>query len=152
MGNTVLQGVFISAIAIMITALIAPAFYTSDKKANKLLSRYVVPLDSANDSSLALSVTHIENILKQPHIQPGNIALVAFGKGIELFQVGNAYQVRLQNLIEKGVQMYVCEASMQPMNKAQRQPVVLTDGVHKVPNGKQYLDELMEQGYINSFA
>jgi intracellular sulfur oxidation DsrE/DsrF family protein len=111
-----------------------------------------VPLYNAKDANLAFSVAHIEKILQQSHVQPGNIALVAIGKGIELFQVDNIYQERLQNLLAKGVQMYVCEASMKSVNKAQRQPVMLTDGVHKVPNGKQYIDELMEQGYINSFA
>ncbi len=48
--------------------------------------------------------------------------------------------------------MYVGKASMKPVKKAHRQPVMLTDGVQKVPNGKQYLDALSEQGYINSFA
>ena len=149
MVHSVLQGVFITIIAIMIIGLITPAFYTSDKKTDKLFTRFVIPINNANDASLAFTVAHIEKLLQQPHVTPDNITLVATDTGIELYNDKSKYQARLQNLLAKGVQMYVCESTA---NKTHRQSVKLIDGVKKVVDGKHYIEELMEQGFTNSLA
>lgn len=142
---TLLQGIFLTAIPIMIAGILAPAFYTSDKKTDKLLSRFVIPVENNKDDTLAYVVSHIEHLLKKPDISPHNITLVASGKGLQLFNTDSRYQTRLQTLLAKGVRMYADETAMSNTNQ-------IFDGVKRVSNGKQYVEELMDQGYINSIA
>ena len=152
MVHTFLQGVFIATISIMVIAIVAPAFYTSTKNPDKLLSKFVVPIDDASQTSQAFAVTHIETLLQKSRIAPQNIALVAADKGVHLFEKGNKFEQRLQALREKGVQMFVCEASLKSMRQSQQAVFTLFDGVIKVANGREQIDILMDQGFTNSFA
>ena len=152
MFQSILQSVFITIIGIMVLGLIAPAFYTSDKKTDKLLSKFVVPIDSAKESTQSFTVSHLEILLNQNHITAENIILVAADKGIYLFEKDNKYQSRLQKLMEQGVQLYACEISQLNIKNKYNHPLHLLDGVKNVANGKLYIESLMEQGYTNSFA
>lgn len=148
MFQSVMQSIFITMIGIMIIGLVVPAFYHSDRKTNPLLSHFVIPIDNATTAHQAMTISHMETLLQQPHVLADNIVLVAYDKGIHLLEQGNTFQARLQVLIEKGIQCYACDATQA---KLKDRPVLIA-GVKNIANGKQYIDTLMEQGFTNSFA
>lgn len=152
MFQSVLQSVFITIIGIMVLGLIAPAFYTSDKKTDKLLSKFVVPIETAKESTQSFTVSHLEILLNQNHIAAENIVLVATEKGVYLLEKDNKYQARLQKLIEKGVQLYACEISQLNIKSKYAHQLQLVEGVKSIANGKLYIENLMDQGFTNSFA
>ena len=152
MFQSIMQSIFITTIGIMIIGLVAPAFYISNKNTDKLQSKFVVPIDNAADSTHAFMVSHLEILLNQQHVAPENIVLVATGKGVYFLESGNKYQARLQGLMEKGVQLYACEASQAAITGKSSNRLALMKGVKTISNGKQYIETLMDQGFTNSFA
>lgn len=136
----------------MIIGLIAPAFYTSDRKTDKLLSKFVVPIDKATESTQSFTVSHLETLLNKNHISAENIILVAIDKGIYLLEKDTKYQARLRALMDKGVQLYACEISQTALKNKYSHPLVLLEGVKNITNGKLHIENLMEQGFTNSFA
>ena len=148
MFHSVMQSLFITTIGIMILGLVVPAFYHSDRKTNQLLTHFVIPIDNATVARQEFTVSHMETLLKQPHVLAENIVLVAYGKGVHLLERGNKLQARLETLIGKGVQCYACELTL----AKQPERLALLDGVKNVGNGNQYIDTLMENGFTNSFA
>lgn len=152
MFQSILQSVFITTIGIMVLGLIAPAFYTSDKKTDKLLSKFVVPIENAKESTQSFTVSHLEILLNQNHIAAENIVLVATDKGVYLLEKDNKHEARLRTLMNQGVQLYACEISQAVIKNKQSQQLLLVDGVKNIANGKLYIENLMEQGFTNSFA
>ena len=136
----------------MVIGLFIPAFYHSNQKTSTVLSQFVVPIDNASDANQAFTVAHLETLLQQKHILATNIILVAYGKGIYLLEKGNHFQPRLQALIEKGVQFYTCNTTQATIKNQLFHHIDFIDGVKSVPNGKDYIETLMEQGFTNSFA
>ena len=136
----------------MIIGLVVPAFYHTEQKTNRLLSQFVIPIDNATTARQELTVSHLETLLKQPHVLANNIVLVAYDNGIYLLEKGNHFQPRLQALIDKGVQFYACETTQATIKNVLANHIDLVDGVKSIPNGKDYIETLMEQGFTNSFA
>jgi len=152
MYQTILQSIFIATFGVMILGLILPAFYQSKLKTDTFLSKFVVPIDNASDASQAFTVSHMETLIQKNQVLPENIVLIAYGKGVYLLEIGNHFQTRLQALSDKGVQFYASATSQAANQKGVPDHVQLLDGVKTIADGKQYIENLMEQGFVNSFA
>ena len=152
MYQTIMQSIFITTIAIMIIGLVAPAFASPTGKAHPQPSKFVIPIDKASDARQDLTVSHLETLLQHQHMRASDIVLVAYAKGIYLLEKGNHFQARVQALIDKGVQCYACETTRTKIETQLASRLNLLDGVKGTVNGQQYVEALMEQGYVNSFA
>jgi intracellular sulfur oxidation DsrE/DsrF family protein len=152
MYQTIMQYVFITTIAIMVIGLVAPAFASSTGKTNTLLGKFVIPISNSSEASQAFTVAHLEKLLQQDNVLAANLVLIAYDKGIYLLEKGNHFQSRVQALADKGVQFYACEKTQVAITRLIDNQLDLIDSAKNIADGKQYIETLMEQGFVNSFA
>ena len=151
MHHIILKAVYLIAFINILYLLVLPVIHRSKGLPNPLLQTFVIPISSSHGAAMSFTVSHIE-ILLQRNIPAGNIALVAMGQGIYLLEECNSqYHLRVQALLEEGVQVYACESSMQRLttNLAAGR-FQLMAGVKMTADGKQLVDSLMNAGFVSA--
>lgn len=155
MFHTAVQTVFLTTIGIMVLGLIAPIFYTTEKARNKhnpLLERLVVTIGDGKSTTQSTVIGHLESLINRQHLEPQNICLVAYDKGVYILEKGHRYQQRLQALSNKGMPIYACDNGLTTIRSKHGGQFTLMEGVTIVPNGKQQIEALMDMGYTDSLG
>ena len=152
MFQSIMQSVFITTIAIMILGLVVPVFFSSTANPNAQPGRYVIPISDATEVQQTLTLSYLETLLRQKAPPLAETVLVAYGKGIYLLEDGHKYQDRLQALMQNGLSCYVCARSLAEIEARTGIPPLLQVGVQHIANGQAYVETLMDQGFVNTFA
>jgi len=145
--HTFLKFLMLIMLLIMFLATLLPAFFTKARKGAKN-PRNVIIIDSANSEKLQRYLAYAESLVKDQTIANNEVILVALGDGINVLDVGGKLAFRVEKLMQKGIQAYICDASW---HKSSRQFVLLPNIKH-VENGTDFAESLMDSGYVNQFA
>ena len=75
-------------------------------------------------------------------------------QGVYLLEKSNSqYHLRIQALLDEGVQVYACESSIRKLiTNSNNHQFQIMDGVKITPSGTQLVDSLMDEGFVNVTA
>lgn len=142
-----LKAIMLGMLLVMLLAIFIPAFFTKNRKSAKT-TRNVIIVDSASKEQQERLLAYAETLVKDHSVANGEIVLIALGSGINLFDASNIQRQRVEKLIHKGVQAYICDKTY----RAKSQRFELIPQIMHVENGIALADELMNAGYVNQFA
>ena len=156
MVQTFLKSAYIAGMLFVLLMLIVPILHASrnqKKVQDSLMQQFVLTIDNSKLDSLAFITAHAKILMEQNQISADRIVLVALEQGNQVLRKGNFLQPQVEALLATGIQVFACESSMTRSAKsAGMTKDQLIHGVKTTPNGKQLVDKLMEEGYVNSLA
>jgi hypothetical protein len=132
----------IAAFSAIVLALMLPVETAVASDLHKLAIH--VDRDDAVTLKLAINNANKAWAELQPDIA---IKVVVYGPGIALVTKGGTHEQSVLDLIDKGVQYYLCDVTVQKMVKELGRSPDLVKGVNIVPSGTVKLLELQEQGF-----
>ena len=77
-----------------------------------------------------------------------DIEIVTFGKGVRLMFADSPHQVRVASLIENGVRFYVCQNTLDTMERTQGNRPVVSSSAIMVQAGVAHIIDRVDDGYI----
>lgn len=105
--------------------------------------KVVFHIDTDSNAILSMALKNIMNILKYGG-EDKEVAIVANGSAVKLFQKDTPYKIELKELHNKGVNIYLCSVSLEALN-IERDNILEVCEV--VPSGVVKIVELQERGY-----
>ena len=77
-----------------------------------------------------------------------DIEIVTFGKGVRLMFAGNEHEVRISSLVENGVRFYVCQNTLDTMERIHGERPKINPAAIKVQAGVAHIIDRVDEGYI----
>jgi intracellular sulfur oxidation DsrE/DsrF family protein len=77
-----------------------------------------------------------------------DIEIVTFGKGVRLMFAGNEHEVRISSLVENGVRFYVCQNTLDTMERTHGERLQINPAAIKVQAGVAHIIDRVDDGYI----
>ena len=77
-----------------------------------------------------------------------DIEIVTFGKGVRLMFAGNEHEVRISSLVENGVRFYVCQNTLDTMERTHGERPEINPAAIKVQAGVAHIIDRVDDGYI----
>lgn len=142
-----LKAIMLASLLVMFLAVFLPAFFTKQRNNTKAAGELII-VDSANKEQQDRLLAYAETLVKDHSVANGEVVLIALGSGINLCDSANLQRQRVEKLIQKGVQAYICDKTY----RAKSQHFDLIPQIMHIENGIALADELMNAGYVNQFA
>jgi len=77
-----------------------------------------------------------------------DIEIVAFGKGVRLLYAGNEHEVRIASLVENGVRFYICQNTLDTMERLHGERPEINPSAIKVQAGVAHIIDRVDEGFI----
>ena len=77
-----------------------------------------------------------------------DIEIVTFGKGVRLMYAESEHQVRISSLVENGVRFYVCQNTLDTMERNHGNRPEINPASIKVQAGVAHIIDRVDDGYI----
>ena len=77
-----------------------------------------------------------------------DIEIVTFGKGVRLLFADSKHQVRVASLVENGVRFYVCQNTLDTMERVQGSRPEINSSAIMVQAGVAHIIDRVDDGYI----
>jgi len=77
-----------------------------------------------------------------------DIEIVTFGKGVRLMFAGSEHEVRISSLVENGVRFYVCQNTLDTMERTQGERPTINPAAISVQAGVAHIIDRVDDGYI----
>ena len=77
-----------------------------------------------------------------------DIEIVTFGKGVRLMFADSQHQVRVASLVENGVRFYVCQNTLDTMERTQGSRPEINSSAIMVQAGVAHIIDRVDDGYI----
>ena len=77
-----------------------------------------------------------------------DIEIVTFGKGIRLMYAGSPHEVRIASLVENGVRFYVCQNTLDTMERTHGERPKINPASIMVQAGVAHIIDRVDDGYI----
>ena len=77
-----------------------------------------------------------------------DIEIVTFGKGVRLMFADSQHQVRVASLVENGVRFYVCQNTLDTMERTQGNRPEINSSAIMVQAGVAHIIDRVDDGYI----
>ena len=77
-----------------------------------------------------------------------DIEIVTFGKGVRLMYAESEHQVRISSLVENGVRFYVCQNTLDTMERIHGSRPEINPAAIKVQAGVAHIIDRVDDGYI----
>jgi hypothetical protein len=77
-----------------------------------------------------------------------DIEIVTFGKGVRLMYAESEHQVRISSLVENGVRFYVCQNTLDTMERTHGSRPEINPAAIKVQAGVAHIIDRVDDGYI----
>lgn len=77
-----------------------------------------------------------------------DIEIVTFGKGVRLMFAGSEHEVRIASLVENGVRFYVCQNTLDTMERVHGERPEINPVAIKVQAGVAHIIDRVDDGYI----
>ena len=77
-----------------------------------------------------------------------DIEIVTFGKGVRLMYADSEHQVRISSLVENGVRFYVCQNTLDSMERTHGNRPIINPAAIKVQAGVAHIIDRVDDGYI----
>ena len=132
----------INILLILLYLVFASAQVQASEKTKVLI--HVTSSNKANHTSV---INNVNALLKEYGKNGIDIEIVANGRGVGIANKKNAIRTKITPLLEKGVRLSVCNASIHKL-KSIGQEIPLINGAIQVKNGTIHLIKLQQQGYL----
>lgn len=77
-----------------------------------------------------------------------DIEIVAFGKGVRLLYAGNEHEVRIASLVENGVRFYICQNTLDTMERLNHVTPEINPAAIRVQAGVAHIIDRVDDGFI----
>jgi len=77
-----------------------------------------------------------------------DIEIVTFGKGVRLMYAGSEHAVRIASLVENGVRFYVCENTLDTLERTDGERPKINPAALMVQAGVAHIIDRVDDGYI----
>ena len=77
-----------------------------------------------------------------------DIEIVTFGKGVRLLYAGDENEVRIASLVENGVRFYVCQNTLDTIERLQHETPEINPAAIRVQAGVAHIIDRVDDGYI----
>ena len=77
-----------------------------------------------------------------------DIEIVTFGKGVRLMYAESEHQARISSLVENGVRFYVCQNTLDTMERTHGSRPKINPAAIKVQAGVAHIIDRVDDGYI----
>lgn len=77
-----------------------------------------------------------------------DIEIVTFGKGVRLMYAENEHQVRIASLVDNGVRFYVCQNTLETMERIHGERPKINPAAILVQAGVAHIIDRVDDGYI----
>lgn len=144
--QTTLKVIMLGSLLLMLGLMVLPAFFTKPRH-NANLIRNLLVFDTANKDTQQRYLAYAESLVKTHAATAGEVVMLVHDKGITLFDA-NDLQPRLAVLMQKGVEVYICDKSLVSATKQ----VSLPPQIKHVENGTAFAEQLLNSGYVDQFA
>lgn len=137
--------------SLLLAVLMALSWATScadDSRDLKPFAEVHVVLQLSDQSNEAVVLDVANNLIKN-YGGPDNIdiEIVTFGKGIRLLFAGTEHEVRIASLVDNGVRFYVCENTLDTIERKTGIRPVMTKHADYVRAGVARIIESVAEGY-----
>lgn len=134
-------------LAILVALPWATSFADDSRDAKPFAEVHVV-LQLSDQSNEAVVLDVANNLIKN-YGGPDNIdiEIVTFGKGIRLLFAGSDHEVRIASLVDNGVRFYVCENTLDTIERKTGVRPVVTEHADFVRAGVARIIESVAEGY-----
>jgi len=122
--------------------------FADDSRDSKPFAEVHVVLQLSDQSNEAVVLDVANNLIKN-YGGPDNIdiEIVTFGKGVRLMFTGSEHEVRIASLVENGVRFYVCENTLDTIERKTGVRPVMTEHADYVRAGVARIIESVAEGY-----
>ena len=124
------------------------AGFADDARDSKPFAEVHVVLQLSDQSNEAVVLDVANNLIKN-YGGPDNIdiEIVTFGKGIRLLYAGSEHEVRIASLVDNGVRFYVCENTLDTIERKTGVRPVMTEHADYVRAGVARIIDSVAEGY-----
>jgi intracellular sulfur oxidation DsrE/DsrF family protein len=77
-----------------------------------------------------------------------DIEIVTFGKGVRLMYAGSEHEVRITSLLENGVRFYVCQNTLDTLERVHGERPKINPAAIMVQAGVAHIIDRVDDGYI----
>jgi intracellular sulfur oxidation DsrE/DsrF family protein len=145
-----------SKIILLSLMLVVLAAVTSAASANEVTGEEFKPfaekhviLQLSDQSNEAVVLDTANNLIKNyggPDMI--DIEIVTFGKGVRLMFAGSEHEVRISSLVDNGVRFYVCQNTLDTMERTHGERLKINPVAIKVQAGVAHIIDRVDDGYI----
>ncbi len=143
----------LSLLGLLFASLIATAqmAYANEVKGEefKPFAEKHIILQLSDQASEAVVLDTANNLIKNyggPDMI--DIEIVTFGKGVRLMFADSPHEVRISSLVENGVRFYVCQNTLDTMERTQGNRPKINSSAIMVQAGVAHIIDRVDDGYI----
>jgi intracellular sulfur oxidation DsrE/DsrF family protein len=130
------------------TSQIAAANEVSGEEFKPFAEKHVI-LQLSDQANEAVVLDTANNLIKHyggPDLV--DIEIVTFGKGVRLMYAGSEHEVRIASLVENGVRFYVCENTLDTLERSHGERPKINPVAIMVQAGVAHIIDRVDVGYI----
>ena len=122
--------------------------FADDSRDSKPFAEVHVVLQLSDQLNEAVVLDVANNLIKN-YGGPDNIdiEIVTFGKGVRLLFAGSEHEIRIASLVENGVRFYVCENTLDTIERKTGVRPIMTEHADYVRAGVARIIESVAEGY-----
>jgi len=133
---------------LLTTTQIAAANEVTGEEFKPFAEKHVI-LQLSDQASEAVVIDTANNLIKNyggPDLI--DIEIVTFGKGVRLLYADSPQQVRIASLVENGVRFYVCQNTLDTMERTHNESPKINPAAIRVQAGVAHIIDRVDDGYI----
>lgn len=137
----------LAALALALSQVVA-ANEVSGEEFKPFAEKHVI-LQLSDQANEAVVLDTANNLIKHyggPDLI--DIEIVTFGKGIRLMYAGSEHEVRIASLVENGVRFYVCENTLDTLERTDGKRPKINPAALMVQAGVAHIIDRVDDGYI----
>jgi len=138
----------ILASLLLAAAQAAPANEVQGEEFKPFAEKHVI-LQLSDQANEAVVLDTANNLIKNyggPDMI--DIEIVTFGKGVRLLYAGDENEVRIASLVENGVRFYVCQNTLDTIERLQHETPEINPAAIRVQAGVAHIIDRVDDGYI----
>ena len=138
----------ILASLLLAAAQAAPANEVKGEEFKPFAEKHVI-LQLSDQANEAVVLDTANNLIKNyggPDMI--DIEIVTFGKGVRLLYAGDENEVRIASLVENGVRFYVCQNTLDTIERLQHETPEINPAAIRVQAGVAHIIDRVDDGYI----
>ena len=145
-----LNSALVSSVAVVLFAIaqVATANEVQGEEFKPFAEKHVI-LQLSDQANEAVVLDTANNLIKNyggPDMI--DIEIVTFGKGVRLMYAESEHQVRISSLVENGVRFYVCQNTLDTMERTDGSRPRINPAAIRVQAGVAHIIDRVDDGYI----
>ncbi len=138
---------FLAALALSLLVAVGPVAAEGEDQKPFAEVHVVLQLSDQTRESVVLDVAN--NLIKNYGGPDAiDIEIVTFGAGVRLLFAGSPHESRITSLVDNGVRFYVCENTLDTMERVNGSRPIIMESARSVQAGVARIIEKVREGYV----